>query len=124
VKITIPIHPVAKARARTVTNNGYTHSFTPKKTKDAEDYIRAFVTGYPKYDPTTPLAVSVTFYVAKPKSCPKRQYPTVKPDIDNYLKLVCDALNGKVWEDQQIVRILARKEYGDPRIELEVEVLK
>jgi len=28
-------------------------------------------------------------------------YPTVKPDVDNVLKLICDACNGIVWKDDK-----------------------
>lgn len=41
-------------------------------------------------------------------------FPTKKPDMDNIGKLVCDALNDIVFEDDvQIVRLNARKIYGE-----------
>ena len=42
-------------------------------------------------------------------------------DIDNYLKTL-DVLNRIIWfDDDQIISLVARKEYSDePRIELEV----
>lgn len=39
---------------------------------------------------------------------------TKKPDVDNCVKAVLDAMNGIVWiDDAQIVSLLARKEYLD-----------
>lgn len=48
--------------------------------------------------------------------------PTTRPDIDNYIKQVFDALNGIVWEDDgQIVRVTAAKWYSStPRLEIRV----
>lgn len=47
--------------------------------------------------------------------------PTVKPDLDNILKLT-DALNGVVWvDDKQVVAITQIKVYGErPALRLEV----
>lgn len=54
-----------------------------------------------------PICVDLTFVVRRPKST-KLAYP--KPDIDNYVKAVLDACNGKLWQDDsQIVLIYASK---------------
>jgi len=48
--------------------------------------------------------------------------PTVKPDADNLLKGLMDALNGIAWvDDKQVVEFTARKEYG-PEAKITVEV--
>ena len=67
-----------------------------------------------------PLAVAMTFYLPRPKRS-KREYPSVRPDIDNYCKAVMDALNGMIWQDDgQIVQLEASKRYGEPRAEIEI----
>ncbi len=127
MKIIIPMTPVPKARARTVIRGGKVHSFTPKVTKDAEQFIRAFVRGYPSFASGLPLAMSIDFYLTKPKSVgKKREFPTTRPDIDNYIKLVFDSLDGILFQDDaQIIRLQARKEYGNPsRIEITIEEIK
>lgn len=44
-----------------------------------------------------------------------RTLPSVKPDLDNYVKSVTDAGNGVLWKDDgQICWILAEKIYGQP----------
>ncbi|GGH46023.1 hypothetical protein GCM10008014_08420 [Paenibacillus silvae] len=53
--------------------------------------------------------------------------PVVKPDIDNCVKGIFDALNKIAWnDDNQVVSLLTQKFYSDkPRIEIrlrEVEV--
>ena len=52
--------------------------------------------------------------------------PAKSPDLDNYVKLILDALNGLLWEDDRyIVEMHAGKFYttGDPRTELMVDML-
>ena len=53
----------------------------------------------------------------------KKQPPLVKPDIDNVVKLVMDALNGVAYDDdKQVVRQYAEKRYtdGEPYIAVRV----
>jgi Holliday junction resolvase RusA-like endonuclease len=118
-------HPVPKARARVVrTKNGKTVSYTPGKTADWENSIRAQALACrPETLLDGPLALEVTFYLLRPRSRPKRdRFPDRKPDLDNLLKAVKDALNGVVWtDDSRIVDIVVRKRYGDPpRVEVVV----
>ncbi len=124
IKFTIPMSPTAKGRPK-FTKRGFT--YTPAKTKAAEKFIRAFVSGYPKFAPGLPLAMSIDFYLSKPKSVgKKREFPTTRPDIDNYVKLMFDSLDGILFhDDAQIINLLASKQYGDPaRIEIILEEIK
>ena len=47
----------------------------------------------------------------------------MKPRFDNVAKIVCDSVNGILWDDDcQIVELRVRKIYGEaPRVEMEVE---
>lgn len=78
------------------------------------------------------LTVNLKFYRHVQSSVSKKERklrligahrPTVKPDVDNYIKSTLDGLNGLLWEDDnQIVKIVAEKYYSDhPRVEIEVE---
>jgi Holliday junction resolvase RusA-like endonuclease len=104
--------PHAKERARTVIKQGRHLTFTPKATREAEANLAAQWVGTPSEGPVSlyldmwddRIKVAVTA-AAEPKS-PKLR----RGDIDNYTKLILDALNGVAWvDDRQIATLLVRK---------------
>ena len=48
--------------------------------------------------------------------------PQTKPDIDNVVKVVCDALNSVAYhDDTQVIRVVAEKVYSDePKLVIEI----
>ena len=124
--------PQGKGRPRLGKNGVY----TPQKTRDYEEQIRwAF-----RRDNrgAVPFAGSVKIaaicYYSAPKQITKKRldeirsgivYPTVKPDLDNVLKVVADALNGLAYvDDKQICGAYIEKRFdfeGKPRICVEVK---
>jgi len=70
------------------------------------------------------LKATLTFTRARPRSLPKRvDYPTTRPDLENYTKKLFDALTGIVYrDDAQLVEIRLCKRFGDaPGVEIRVE---
>lgn len=134
LNIILPVTPTAKGRPRL----GKGRTYTPAKTLHAEQEIQLFTkVRLPRdFKPFIgPLQLCVTFGMKRPKSIPKsRIYPSVKPDIDNYVKLVMDSLNGILWaDDAQIVHLTAIKQYSAedfiqivllPRMSLDTCLLK
>lgn len=122
--VVVPIAPVAKQRARVVpTRRGRRpryHAYTPDETASAEDAVRKMAMGCERTPKPAGVRMDVTFYRKRPKSTPKKQLlPTTKPDVDNYFKLVADALNSMAYDDDgQITTLHLRKRFGDPRIEI------
>ena len=120
----IKMVPVPKGRPR-MTRSGI--CFTPKATRDAENIVRQQIMR--QFDGPAflgPLSVVLRFWLVKPKTS-RNPMPTVKPDLDNFIKII-DALNGVLWvDDCQIVHIEASKHYcaagGEPGIDLEVTLL-
>jgi Holliday junction resolvase RusA-like endonuclease len=111
--------PVAKARPRVALRGGRAHAYTPAKTQEAEWRIRqAFSAKYPNHQPWSgPIDLDVTAWLAMPISTPKRLRPTAlptkRPDADNYLKTVLDALNGVAFvDDSQVVSLSFEKQYA------------
>lgn len=48
--------------------------------------------------------------------------PTVKPDLDNYIKSASDALNGILWADDNLIVSLEAKKFYADRPHLAVEI--
>lgn len=132
----VPGKPQGKARARTVRlKSGAVTSFTPERTATYENWIRTcFISEYQKrngdgfhlpHDGAVEIAINA--YFAVPKSYSKKKqseclkgniWPTVKPDVDNIAKVVCDALNGFAYsDDKQIVSLTINKGFVNPRNE-------
>lgn len=74
-----------------------------------------------------PLAVFAHFILTKPPSLRgvrNRQFPSVKPDIDNYAKAVLDAFNGVFWHDDgQVTSLHVQKHYADEGEEPSMEII-
>ena len=68
-----------------------------------------------------PIAITMRFRVKRPKSV-KRDYPTVAPDLDKYIRGVNDGLTGVAFaDDSQVIKIIASKEYSDtPGVDIEI----
>lgn len=103
--------------------------YTPQATKLAEAAVEgAWVeAGRPRIE--GPVKIHIWLAVARPKghylrdgslsTAGKRApHPTKKPDVDNVLKLVMDALNGKAYhDDAQVVHALVWRRWSTNRWE-------
>ncbi len=112
-----------KARPRL---NTYTGSiYTSKETKDYEKLIKQyFIIKYPRYIPLeNRIYVKIVAYLKIPKNTTKKNRdlidqgvlsPTKKPDIDNIVKIILDALNKMAFkDDNQITKLEIEKVYAE-----------
>ena len=121
VEFVVYSKPQGKARPR-FTRQG-NRAYTPKETKLYEQQIakayRAAANGFSFGD--KPVEIWITAVMPKAKTS-KKEYPTIKPDIDNIQKAVFDGLNGIAYnDDKQILAAVIHKcfcmfEYEKPRI--------
>lgn len=129
---------IGKARPRYSKRGDYVHTYTPKKTQIFEQAIGlhckvACKGEIPKHKRDTPVKVDIMIGVSVPKSWSKKKrqeaieckiLPTKKPDLDNVVKSVLDAMNGFAYEDDaQVVLIFAERYYTEeePFIDVLVE---
>lgn len=118
--------PQGKARARTFYNKniGRMQSITPEQTKDYESLIRwSYKAAGGQYlnDSNVEISIAACYEIPKSYSKAKRQAalsgelrPTTKPDVDNIIKVVLDALNGVAYyDDKQVVYVSCEKHYSD-----------
>jgi Holliday junction resolvase RusA-like endonuclease len=119
--ITVPGVPTGKGRPKFVKATG--RAYTPKSTASRENAVGSAAASAWRAPPSdAPFDVTVTLVLPVPPSWSKKKQaaalagdvpPTAKPDLDNAVKLVADALNEIVWrDDKQITRLTAVKRYG------------
>ena len=117
---------VPQGRSRAVVTSKGVHVYDPKRSRDWKAYFRMAAMKFKPEQPLDgPLALSVSFFLPRPKSRPKRDtWPDRKPDLSNLLKAVEDAMTGVFWrDDSQIVRAVQVKRYAgaySPRVYVEV----
>jgi Holliday junction resolvase RusA-like endonuclease len=126
----VPGEPVGKARPR-VTKFG---AYTPAKTVNYETLVKEmFAIKYPRHKPYEgQIAMGIEAFFQIPQSRPQKVKkmmaegdikPCKKPDCDNILKIVADALNNMAYEDdKQIITARVSKHYTDanPRVEITI----
>ena len=100
------------------------HHHTPENTANYENLVK--VSAMPAMQGRALLEgaveTEITVFIEPPKSWSKKKTeqalsglirPTKKPDIDNLIKAIYDALNGVVWvDDSQVTDTTVRKRYS------------
>lgn len=123
---------VGKARPRMNTRTG--RAYTPTNTKLYEYSLRQwFIRDYPNFTPIeSRVKVTIIAYFGIPKSTSKKKEakmlqenisPTKKPDADNIIKIVLDAMNKFAFKDDtQVTKLEIEKKYDKvPRIYIKIE---
>lgn len=97
MKLRIDGEPIPKGRPRFSVIRGKVHTYTPEKTRAAEEAMRWHLRSAWTGEPTTKECHVQLTFAAKSK----------RSDIDNFCKLVLDAANGIVWtDDRQVTRLM------------------
>ena len=114
-----------KGKARPRVNTYTCKAYTPECTKDYEMLIKQyFKLKYPRYVPLeNRVSVKIVAQFKIPKNATKKDKelikegklsPAKKPDIDNIIKIILDALNKMAFkDDNQITKIEVEKIYGE-----------
>lgn len=135
IALTIPGEPKGKARPKfdSRSRRAYTPSDTKKYEKQISDLYHLNYSGLAFPDGALDLRIRAYFGVPKSDSAKTTLRklanvirPTKKPDMDNIVKIVADALNGVAFrDDAQIVDCMVRKFYSNsPRVEITIENIK
>lgn len=119
--------PVAKGRPRVAKFGTY----TPKKTLYYENLVNyTFIQTFPGFKPLeNEIRIKIIAIFEPPKSISKKKLAellpdnadplsgkgkTTKPDLDNIIKSITDALNGLAYKDDGLITsITAYKVYGE-----------
>ena len=130
VQFTIAGEPKGKGRPKFTTIHGHAQAITPKDTVVYENLVKTMYSiqcGDFKFPDGAQLDMTICAYFAIPKSASKKKReemmlgkirPTKKPDMDNIIKIIADALNQIAYkDDSQIVDTTIQKYYSDnPRV--------
>lgn len=111
IEFTVYGKPQGKARPRFTRRGG--RAYTPKNTKLYEQQIarayRQAANGFTFGEFPVEIWITAVFQKAKTS---KKEYPTLKPDIDNIQKAVFDGLNGIAYnDDKQILTAVVHKTF-------------
>lgn len=128
VRFVIPGEPRGKGRPR---YTKFSKPYTPKETVQYERLVKACYrkAGLGRLSGEIEIEVTACYGIPVSKSKRVKEQmaagvirPTKKPDCDNVLKIVCDALNQVAYEDdKQIVTASVSKRYtAEPRVEVEL----
>jgi Holliday junction resolvase RusA-like endonuclease len=129
--IFVPGDPVGKERPRHDPRHPERRPHTPEKTKTYEEKVKwCFLQAHGEMI-DGPVRLRVVAYFGIPSSASKKRQalmrdgkilPTKKPDEDNILKVVQDALSGLAYKDDAyVVTGCCTKKYGDPGVFVEIE---
>lgn len=135
ISFIVPGDPVAQQRHRSALlkdkkgdlifkgGKPISHNYDPS-TNDKKDFIAKCLNHRPKLIFMNPIILNAEFYIKRPKAHygtgknanvikPNAPHKHVKkPDLDNMLKLVKDAMTGIFWhDDNQVYAITASKFY-------------
>lgn len=129
------IEPVEQARPRATRMRKGIRVYDPKKVAIFKQKLGMLAKqqmldrGLAPYD--GPLEVRMKFYRPVQASVSQKERsrrlsgvhrPTVKPDLDNYIKSASDALNGIIWTDDNLIVSLQADKFYSERPYLVVEI--
>lgn len=116
-------NPMGKQRPKFSRAGNFVRTYTPKETVNYEQWVKmCYTSAGGKNLGSGPIGIKLIVYYKIPKSFSKKKQqqaiarellPTVKPDCDNVLKIICDSLNGIAYDDdKQIVEVCINKYYS------------
>lgn len=138
IRFMVPGVPVGKQRPRVVRSGGASIAYTPQKTVLYENLVKVMyqqASGNRRFSDDSMLEMRIAAYYQVPKSDSKKLRerklsgelrPTKKPDNDNILKVIEDALNGVAYrDDAQIVECRCSKYYAEvPLVDVAIREIK
>ena len=117
--------PKAQPRVKAFVRGGHAGVYTPDSAEEWKQAVRQqAVANAPESLMTGPIRVELDFFLPRPKAHYKRDgslkadqsiWHTSKPDLDNLIKAVTDAITDtqRIWlDDSQICEITATKTYA------------
>lgn len=124
ISFVVPGTPVGKGRPRFARQGAFVRTFTPEKTASYENLVKLAAAEAMGSRPVIngAVCVGIHLFITPPSSWSQKKqreavsgrgiFPTTKPDVDNVIKGIFDAMNEIVWkDDKQVVDVVVSKRY-------------
>lgn len=121
--LTVPGHPMPqgsmacvciKGRGQLIRGKGASRAAFTKWRRDVTAAATLWQTTHFAEPLDAPCRLRLTFRLPRPVSV-KRQWPSMRPDIDKLVRAVCDSLTKTLYvDDSRVVELVARKVYCSP----------
>jgi len=134
VAFVVPGAAVGKGRPKFARRGAFVTAYSDKKTVSYENLVRIYASEAVGNRPPLegPVRLTLKISVLPPSSWSKKKIsdallglvrPTTKPDIDNIMKAICDAMNEIVYvDDKQVCDVWVSKHYAiTPEVRVIVE---
>lgn len=132
IRFTVPGHPHAQGRPRFARFKNFVRTYEDQESTDFKSRVAFFAkkSGVEILAEVS-IALEIDIYLTRPKKYYSKKYPPSsilcwsRPDTDNFIKGISDALNGIAYsDDAQVSVIKARKMFheigGSPRVEISI----
>lgn len=122
--------PMGKGRPKFARRGKYVQTYTPENTRNYEELVKTrYLLISDKNVSENGIKIKITAIFKPPKGTSKKKTLELigkpylhKPDTDNIAKIICDALNGVAYkDDNQIYDLSVEKKYGEENMTI-VEV--
>ena len=131
IKLTIPGEPIAQPRQRhriayKANKQPYVVNYTPANdpVQSYKQAIALVAKQHCKEPIDGPVELSIDLFCTRPKSVKgQTPYKVTRPDLDNCVKAIQDALNGIAYvDDGKVFRLHAAKYYCEPGTQPRTEI--
>ena len=133
VEFCLPVRPIPQARHRHLRSGGSSYDPCAKQKQDFLQLALQACAPPPLEARAAPFRCVMKFCFERPKSHKRkrgglrkgvRAQPTGRPDVDNLVKFVLDALNNVYFvDDSQCIEIIASKAYDDEQSSVAVKIV-
>ena len=134
ISFTVYGDPKGKARPKFAKIGNFMHSYQTQKQNAVENYVKlAYLEAAKGVYLTGALSMDIIAYYPIPKSTSNKKRvamlagnirPIIKPDYDNIVKSIADALNKVAYEDDKSIVSVNFDKFYDDRVRTEITIME
>lgn len=123
IKFSVEGNPVPQGRPRFFRRGNHVGAYDPAKSRVWKKLVADTASAHGCKPLDGPLYLSAHFRIQRPKTMTVIEPHYKRPDIDNLIKALKDALTGICWhDDAQVCFLITSKTYSDtPGVDVEIK---